>query len=88
MKSSAEREQHAERKREAREHAERIITINERYDAPAYSLRCWNELEAELRAKKEIIDQVRLICLRHNNPSVNLSVHRVVNTILQRIGKE
>jgi len=95
MKTSAQRDLDQERQAETRDHAERIVSVNEAYDAQALSLRCWKDLEAECNRqhrfaveRQAVIDDIERICLQLNNPSVNLATHRVVNTILQRIRRQ
>jgi hypothetical protein len=96
MKTSAQRQHDLEARQANADQAERIVSVNERYDnGPGQQpIRNYHDLEAECnRQHKHAIerqaklDEIKLICLRLNNPSVNLSVHRVVNTILRLIGE-
>lgn len=55
------------------------ITINEAYDA---SQRQATAEEAALSAK---LWEIHRICLRYNNPGVNIGAHALANTILRVI---
>jgi hypothetical protein len=97
MKTSAQRQHDAETRQANADQAERIPTINERYDnGPAEQpIRNYHDLEAELYRqhafnceKQAKLDEIRTMCLRYRNPGVNIGAHALADTILNLIGRE
>jgi len=91
-KTSAQRDLDQERQAETRDHAERIVTVNEQYDTSTFSVRNWVELEAECNRqhkfaveRQPVIDTAREQCGYIMRRTSNTAVHAALNTILRTL---